>query len=283
MPPASPSETERRDHVGTMRRMADDWPAIVALAQDRSSGATEIVRRSASLLTPLPRRRLIEALEILLRGHPSMAQLWRLGSEARWAPFAHPQAIQRFVRDLDRDAEASVVAADALPERVLTISWSSSVAHAIRHRRPRLALCMRSEPGGEGERTAKLLEDAAERVEVVEDGDALERVPADAVVVGADAVTPRAVVNKIGTARLAAAARGRDVPRFVVAGETKFVADDVPIVEPFEAAPLDLFTGVATADGVLTPAEVRRRARCHPVHFDLVPLLEELGGGGNVA
>jgi translation initiation factor 2B subunit (eIF-2B alpha/beta/delta family) len=113
----------------------------------------------------------------------------------------------------------------------------------------------------------------------MDDAEALQRLPAEAVVVGADAVTPFALVNKVGTGALARAAADRHIPCYAVAGGTKFVGDVTPAVEPFEAVPLDAITAVATPAGVLTADEARHSARTRPIHPDLRPLLEELGGG----
>ena len=264
-------------------RMNDAWPTILALAEDRASGAAEIAREAAGAVGQLGRRRVVEAVEKLLRAHPSMAPLWRLGSEAMWGRQGYHEAMHRFIRMLDRDDQAAEELGLALPATVLTISWSSAVAAAIAKRDPDRVVCILSEPGGEGRRMAEALADAAGTVEVMEDREALERLPADAVVVGADAVTPTGVVNKVGTAALAAAAAASDrkIPRYAIAGDTKLVADEVPIDGPFESTPLELFTAIVTPDGPLTPSEARHLARSHPIHPDLMPLLIELGGGGS--
>jgi translation initiation factor 2B subunit (eIF-2B alpha/beta/delta family) len=261
--------------------MDDGWPTVLALAEDHDSGAAEITREAAGALARLRRRRVPEAIELLLRAHPSMAPLWRLGSEALWAQKGYREGMHRFIRVLDRDAQAAEELGLALPATVLTISWSSAVAAAIVKREPDRVVCMLSEPGGEGRQMAEAVADAAGTVVVMDDREALETLPADAVVVGADAVTPAGVVNKVGTAALAAAAAAssRKIPRYAVAGDTKLVADDVPIVGPFESTPLDLFTAIVTPEGPLTPAEARHLARSHPIHPDLTPLLIELGGG----
>ena len=52
----------------------------------------------------------------------------------------------------------------------------------------------------------------------------------------------------------------------------------LPEAAPVEAVPLELFAAIATPDGLLEPDEAHRRARTKPVHVDLWPLLEELGG-----
>jgi translation initiation factor 2B subunit (eIF-2B alpha/beta/delta family) len=111
------------------------------------------------------------------------------------------------------------------------------------------------------------------RTRVVPDEEAIRLLPGAAVVVGCDALSPEAVVNKAGTRALAEAAAARGVPRFVVAGDTKLVPEPVPVEEPFEATPLRLFTAVATPEGLLPPDEARARAREAPLHPGLRAML----------
>lgn len=257
--------------------MNDAWATILALADDRDSGAGEIARRAAGGLTNLPTDRVREGLETLLRGHPPMAPLWRLGSETLGGSHGVREAVHRFMRILDRDAAASEVMADSLPSRIVTISWSSAVVDALRHRRPERLVCLASEPGGEGARTAEALRDAAGSVEVWDDQDAIDRVPGDAVVTGADALTPNGVVNKVGTAALAEAAHRKGIPCYAIGGETKLMAEEPPLQGPFESTPPDLFSGVAMPDGVLSADRIRHLARSRPIHPELTELLEALG------
>src|SRR5436190_6321887 len=110
--------------------MEDPWLAVMAAARDESSGAAEIARAAAQALSSLDPARVPEAVEALVRGHPSMAPLWRLGTQAL-AAADHRQGVRRFLDILDRDAEASRVLAEVLPSTVLTISWSSAVTEAL--------------------------------------------------------------------------------------------------------------------------------------------------------
>jgi hypothetical protein len=224
-------------------------------------------------LKDVPASQVLEAIEVLLSGHPSMAPLWRLGSDVLEdgpAPGA-----TKFLGRLEADARASAVLAGALPDSILTISFSSTVIDAIRLRRPALLVCMRSEPGGEGRRTAQAMA-AWTRSEVIEDEEALHRLPAAAVLTGADAITPDAVVNKVKTRALVEAAAAREIPRYAVAGETKFVAASLPVGGSFESAPLELFTAVATPTGLLSPSPTRQHARQSTLHPDLAPILARL-------
>ncbi len=205
-----------------------------------------------------------------------MAPLWRLGSDVLSSEGGHAEAIQRLLQGLDRDVLATQVLADVLPDTVLTISWSSAVSDSIRRRHPRLVVCMVSDPGGEGRETAAALAGAADAVQVMEDAEALQAMPAEAVAVGADAVTSRHVVNKVGTRALAQAAAASGIPCYVVAGDTKFVAEDLPIAGPFEPTPLELFTAIAAPGKLCSPAQARELARRHPLHPTLVESLDDL-------
>ena len=231
------------------------------LSSDKLSGAAEITQKAAVALAALDGSQLQEAIETLLGGHPSMAPLWRLANEVLSHP-SHPIAARAFLRSLRSDR----LAADALPpllgEQVLTISYSSTVKAAIERLRPMRTLCMRSDPGGEGSRMAAAISEWT-RASVMPDDEAIERMPAAAVIVGADAVTPRAVVNKVKTRRLAASAREKGVSCYsvAVAGATKFVAEDLPLGEAFEAVPLGLFTGIATPMGLLSHDLARAHAQ----------------------
>jgi len=102
---------------------------------------------------------------------------------------------------------------------------------------------------------------------VIADDEAIEQCPADAVVVGADAVTPNGLLNKVKTREIAESARDHGIPCFAVAGETKFVPAELPFAEPFQSVGLRLFSGIATPMGLLMPSEAMDHAtsvRLHP-------------------
>lgn len=256
--------------------MGDAWARVRAAAADRTSGAAEVARTAAEGLAAIPPARTLQAVRFLLAGHPSMAPLWRLGSDVLAAPDPAAGAA-RFLHRLDHDVAAADALAPELPPWVVTISRSSSVLRALSaSRRVRVVACLESLPGGEGRAMARSLREAGKQARVVADEEALRRLPGGAVVVGADAVTPGAVVNKVKTRALAEAARTRGVPCFAVAGETKFVSEPLPLEESLEATPIGLFTAVATPWGLLPPEEAAARARQADLHPDLLPYLAEL-------
>jgi len=248
---------------------------VSRIAADRSSGAAQIAADAARAVESLSAEEIAQAIELLLSSHPSMAPLWRLATEVLSATDPRKGAA-RFLAQLAADATAPAILAPRLPDTVATISYSSSVLETVRlaGRRTRW-ICMTSEPGGEGRRmaeAARLWSDAR----VVLDEEALELASVRAVVMGADAVTPEGVVNKVKTRALVGAARSKDVPCYAVAGETKFIAEPIPLDPAFELTPLEWFTGLATPKGLLQPEEARRSARAAKVHDSLRPLLDRL-------
>ena len=114
------------------------------------------------------------------------------------------------------------------------------------------------------------------RARMIEDDEAIRLVPAAAVVVGADAVTRAVLINKIKTRALAEAARAKGVHCYAVAGDTKFVDAELPLESPFERVPLELFTAIATADGLLSPSAAAERAAQAHIHPELADLLTAL-------
>jgi len=242
---------------------------VLELAGDRTSGAAQIAERAAHTLVELGPDDAREAALVLARAHPSMAPLLRLASLV----LDHPsRGAREFIEEmLGFDSASARVAAGVLPAgTIVTISFSTTVLEALRVRRPKMVLCMESEPGGEGVRAAQAAARFAE-TRLLPDVVAMDTVPADAVLVGADAVTPDAVVNKVKTRRLAESASRLEVPCYAVAGLTKFVSPGVRVTECSESVQLDLFIGIAAPEGLLTAERARALAdsrSLHPLLFD---------------
>jgi translation initiation factor 2B subunit (eIF-2B alpha/beta/delta family) len=266
---------ERVERHRTYDALVDDvWATLSSIAADRESGAAQIAAAAAEALKDVTPREMQAAIRKLLAGHPSMAPLWRLASQMLSAPDP-VRGADDFLPLLESDEVAASLLAPVLPPSLLTLSFSSSVLAAVRRASASELLCMRSEPGGEGGRMAEAARPTPARV--IEDDEALELVPAKAVVVGADAVTPSGLVNKVKTRALAESALGKDVPRYVVAGQTKFVGADLPVGSPFETVPLELFTAIATPFGLLSPSQAEEVASGAFLHPDLAEVLLGLG------
>jgi translation initiation factor 2B subunit (eIF-2B alpha/beta/delta family) len=253
--------------------MRDGWEEVHRAASDRISGATEIALRAADALAALPRSDLEEAVAALVRGHPSMAPLWRLGTEALKGP-DHAAAAGAFARRLGVEGKGVAArAASLLSGSVVVYSYSGTVVAAVVAAGVR-ALCARAEPGRAGELTAARLTERGIEAEVVEDEEAIESAAqAEAILSGADAVGAGGVVNEVGTRRLAEAAIAAGTPALVLAGSSKLVAANLPAPHPFERAPLEAFTAIVTEDGALDPEEAGRLASTFPLHPALMELL----------
>jgi len=166
---------------------------------------------------------------------------------------------------------------------VMTLSYSSTVLQVLSYAQGIEVICPEGRPLLEGLRTARELGAKGIRVRLVVDFAALALVgECDLVMVGADAITPEGVVNKIGTYGLAVAARDKGVPFYVLASTEKFLPlpfshalriekrdpkeiteETIPhgVVENFyfDSTPLDLITGVVTQEGMISEKEVRQR------------------------
>jgi translation initiation factor 2B subunit (eIF-2B alpha/beta/delta family) len=253
------------------------WGELRDAETDRRSGAAEIALRGAEALAALPPSDLQEAVAALLRGHPSMAPLWRLATEVLGAD-EHPGTAARFARGLlaGGDRITAVAAPILRVPRLVLHSYSSTLVAVVRSTGAQ-ALCARSEPGGEGRETARSLQEAGLDARLIEDhaalGAAASGVP---VVTGADAVGPGGVVNKVGTRVLAEASRRGGAGCTVLAGTSKLLAVDLPAPRPFERIPLDLLERVVTEERALAPGEALLETGRFPLHPELAALLAEL-------
>jgi translation initiation factor eIF-2B subunit delta len=160
--------------------------------------------------------------------------------------------------------------------RIMTISYSSTVLACLSSMsggRKIEVIVPVSMPLGEGRQMAKVLSDRGVRVEIIQDSmvfSIMEEL--DHVIVGADAVTPVGLVNKVGTFSIVAAAQYFEVSAYGLCDWTKI--SPVEMLDPietqtivgvnlsmreqvFEQTPLDMFTGVITDRGIMTPEDIR--------------------------
>lgn len=286
--------------------------AINEIASDNTSGAAEILRRAAAVFYSLAssdiepdrsgdqsaRQLVIDTCVALIAAQPRMAVLANLANRvahealnARETLSAAAASAASFIQQVDSaissatDRAASLIKADSV---VLTHSRSSTVLAAFKKARAEGrsfgVIATESRPAFEGRRLAASLAELGISVVFVADAAAtLELSRADFVLVGADAITPQFLVNKIGTRMIALAAREMNRPVYALADMSKLVnmdlfsgAEDdrrdpaelwadppsgVAIMNCyFEPTPIELFTRVITEEGLLDAGEVRKRA-----------------------
>jgi translation initiation factor eIF-2B subunit delta len=204
---------------------------------------------------------------------------------------AAAESARDFVREVARAVSRAVDSAALLINEgsiVLTHSRSSTVLAAFE--RARLlgrnfsVVATESRPGLEGRQLAGSLAQIGVSVSLVADAAAAQGLEhATFALVGADTITPKFLVNKIGTKMIALAARELNRPLYALADTSKLInmaelsdagrdlhgadelwpdrPDGVEIVNRyFEPTPLAYFTKIITEDGPLDPSEVRRLA-----------------------
>jgi translation initiation factor 2B subunit (eIF-2B alpha/beta/delta family) len=277
-----------------MRQMLDDslTERVAQIAADRQSGASEITAQVLQLLvTALERADPIQPLgRALVHAQPSMAPIWNAVRAALGA--ADPEGLRLYAQRVARAPSALTRHAIALLSRdeaadrelkLITLSFSGTVLMTLRHaaQQCRLAVsCAEGHPALEGRRMAEQLAVAGIPVTHYSDAAIAHALTgADAVVVGADAISPAWFLNKSGTRMLAAAAAQSGVPVYVLATRNKFLSSAVaprltvrdespaevwPAAPPgitvrnpyFEPTSLDLVSAVISDAGVLGAALV---------------------------
>lgn len=260
---------------------------LVALGEDRTSGASELVRALIDILGAARERGQVEsAAAFACRAQPSMALIWNAAVHAI-ADVDRPGTLATFAARTARGPSTTGRYVDeAFPERpdggwrIATLSASGSVRACLDHLRELGDLhvfCSESRPALEGRHLASALTQAGVEVTLYSDagiGDALASV--HAVLLGADAIGPHAALNKVGSEMLAQAAYARGVPVYLVASRDKFTTpalwsclsirdgapDEVwPEAPPrvrvrnpyFEEVSLSVVTGLLTDLGLLNP------------------------------
>lgn len=283
--------------------------ALVApLREDVVSGASELTRKAADAL-----RRAVESADSendvrslvaevgrrILDAQPAMAPLVGLvadvlrssegGSSPAAARRAVREAAEAFASGIRERAPALAArAAGLLPEDgdILTLSSSSTVLRALLHdreaRRGRV-IVLESRPAAEGRDAARALAAAGVPVLFAVDAAVATLVPScAAVLLGADSIGDRGVVNKIGSLAAALSAKRAGVPVLVAADSSKILpsdfpqhlADDRPAEQVwavpagvtvwnryFEVVPLDAVAWVITDAASMRPEQLERHRR----------------------
>lgn len=238
----------------------------------------------------------IEAAALaLVDAQPSMASIFNLADQVLWRSGDPPGAAavcQEFARGLKENvAYVAQEAGKLIPAEgtVLTHSSSGTVREALLQagaggKRIRV-IATESRPTCEGRSLAGLLAEAGMAVTLIVDAATSLFVPrADLVLVGADAVSPAGLLNKIGTRSVALAAQAAAKPIYSLCDSSKILRGDVPLPEEaprdpaellagfvlpgveaanyyFEWTPLRLITGIVIEAGIYTADELRESTR----------------------
>jgi translation initiation factor 2B subunit (eIF-2B alpha/beta/delta family) len=297
------------------------------LRTDNTSGATTLVELALDILETFATqessqkpREFVLALETLvdavLVAQPSMAVLINLAQQALQAcPDDLPlttvrEQLQQTLVAFRRDLHASTAALcqralTVFPPQstVLTYSNSATVIAALRyahdHRRIRRVLLSESRPAYDGRPQALALCAYGITIEYSTDMALFERLAeADVVIVGADAVFPEHLVNKLGTRALVQLTQLQGVPCFSLCAANKFLPTAASVLlriaehpgqevwpeapdgltisnHYFDTTPLALLSGIVSDQGLYTPEALRRLLQ----QQELSPALQRLTSG----
>jgi translation initiation factor eIF-2B subunit delta len=281
--------------------------AIESIAADSHSGAAQIAERAADILLRRAtsgepaspdafRRELLATGWALIHAQTAMAPLVNLVNNVLWkvesedTPRGLRQAVSHATDEFKRmlAQHALRVAEGALGligegSRIVTISNSSTVQHALIHAqragRRLEVICAESRPSLEGREQAALLMNCGLSVTLLDDAAAIKAAAhADLALVGADMLTNRGLINKIGTRPMAMVAREAGVPFYTLCGSEKFLPPgfrphqhpDIPVEDIwsdapdhagsvahfFDFTPLEVLAGIVTEQGILPVAAV---------------------------
>ena len=196
------------------------------------------------------------------------------------------------------DFGAELISSD---DTVLSHSNSSTILSIIKkaHESGKTfqVIISESRPACEGQERARELSKMGIRtLYLIDAAIGMGVVRADVVLLGADSISETALVNKIGSKAICLLAREALVPCYAASESSKFTPQKLspkkePLRDPkevwpnpphetsvenyyFDEVPLDLFTGIVTEEGVLTPSEMAGKIRGQVLHPRLLEMLK---------
>jgi translation initiation factor 2B subunit (eIF-2B alpha/beta/delta family) len=302
--------------------------AIEAVRKDNISGAQSITNKAGSIVRERIRLAMArpeglksDLLELglaLIDAQPAMASLFNLFNgllielddclRRQASPTTLSDAIEAFSNGMDDHNRAIAERLYGIIRdgaSVFTHSDSSTLRRALRHShdagRRFSVFCTESRPACEGSRLAQAL--SAAEISTCLTTDSLifallqEQKTNCIVLVGADAVTARGIINKAGTLGLAAVTRHWKIPFYVLAGSEKFLPagffpreaiqnkppEEILASSPaglrivnryFDLTPLDSITAVISEEGIISPGDLVSELHQRAAHPDLLAALQ---------
>ena len=270
--------------------MPTDLDALaLKVREDTVSGSSEIAFYVLETLheilskTGIDREQLRNFSKVLRNAKPTMAPMCniaRMMETAADSPEPEKAALLTVERVISTEKMVPARIAEKAFERiegtVLTLSYSGtviSVLKAVAEEKEIKVIVAESLPLGEGHRTARAL--AKDGIETVLINDSMvfaEARNSDLCLVGADAITPQALINKVGTYGMALASVQAGIPAYIVCSTLKITSDLKPEwfvkettkgklterMQLFEPVPLELFAEAFTELGASKPGRLFR-------------------------
>lgn len=292
-------------------------PHLDGLAHDSTSGATSLAQRAASivLLSTDPQFDipdsdlsgiLTDLAHAVIRAQPTIAPVLNLGNRILQTvrqQESGPDLRTRtrnlagaIINQLDTSNTRIALQAQPLIENgmvVLTHSNSSAVRKTLLQAKDSgssfSVVCTESRPMREGIELARDLARHSIPATLIADAAMTSMLPeTDLVLVGADSVSLRGLVNKIGTRGLALSAGHMKLPIYALCGSEKFIPEGFVVIEKakapeellpemvpdvsvrnvyFDSTPLEYLTGVVTEEGIHAIEEMRKTLRALETSF----------------
>lgn len=292
------------------------------LRADNTSGATTLAERAVDLLTVFAAHAsgsldfhtaLTTLVREMLAAQPSMAVLLNLAQQALLACPADVavetargqlhQALTTFLQQLHHSTEAICQRlCTVLPPHATVLTYSNSTTvtaalqYAFDHGQVHRVFVSESRPAYDGRLQAQALAQHGIPVEYSIDMALFEHLQeAQVLLVGADAVFPHGLVNKLGTHALVHMAQLHHLPVYSLCAANKFLpATAAPLLHIaehpsnevwpeapttvqvhnryFDTTPLSLFTGIISDLALYTPTTLALELQ----HLTLAPALQQL-------
>ena len=309
----------------------DTSQLLQRLQADTTSGATTLATLALDTLTsfteqtpatPAFRPALLALAKAVIEAQPSMAVMFNLVSQALQAcpselpPAAARQRLQQVLTAFRHQLQHSMAALcqqvlTILPPQATILTYSNSgtviaaLQHAQAHGYVRRVLLSESRPAYDGREQAIALLNSHIAVEYGVDMALFAWLPeAHVVLVGADAVFPHGLVNKLGTHALAQVAHRHGIPVFSLCASSKFLPtaaasllciEDHPGHEIwpeapetlrisnryFDTTPLSLLRGIVSETTVYTPENLLSHLQQLPLDAALQQLLSQRATSDN--
>jgi translation initiation factor 2B subunit (eIF-2B alpha/beta/delta family) len=197
-----------------MSRVDESYQTLLT---DNHSGSSEILKGTVEWLrhaleSNLQREtELLEKLEALRKAHPSMALLQNLWNYFQKASLTLPELEARIAVYDEHEQSACLQFSAFLSNftNILIHSYSGMLYQSLRNVSGSLNIyCTESRPAFEGRALAEKLAETHHKVFLITDLAAFSILPrVEITAFGCDSITPRGIVNKIGTAALAETAQ----------------------------------------------------------------------------
>jgi len=270
--------------------MPTDLDALAKKVRENScSGSSEIAFHVLETLhdilskSGIDREQVLNFSELLRKSKPAMAPSYniaRMLEKAANSPEPEKAALIAVERVISTEkmvpARITEKALERIEGTVLTLSYSGTVIDvlkAVAKKKEIKVIVAESLPLGEGRKTAELLTKVGIETVLISDSMVFaEARNSDLCLVGADAITPQALINKVGTYGMTLASVQAGIPAYIITSTLKITSELKPewIIKEntkgkltersqlFEPVPLELFAEAFTELGSSKPSRLFR-------------------------